>query len=176
MRALIRSTLLVMCIRGAAALHAQEPDSIRQGAMLRLTPRGGNEYRRPVVRTATLLGADTANVWVTARARGRVDTIPYFQLQRIELRTGSHSRRSVVVAGAAIGASCELIASLIDAHFYDVKLSEPANRRKLTLYMLRGVAWGAVIGAIVPTERWQPVDPPLQVSPTFGSTPPDSVR
>jgi hypothetical protein len=139
--------------------------------VIRLTPRGGDEYHQPVIRRTTLVGADTANLWVPARAAGRVDTIPYFQLAKIEVRSGSHSRQRVVIVSAAIGASVELAASLLDARFFNVSLHDRANRRTLLRYTARGVIWGGLLGAVIPRERWRAVSPPLSLSPDAPSPP-----
>ncbi len=120
--------------------------------MSRETLRTGGHY----MIEGTLVDADSGRVIVQQPAHAAPDTVQMFTVDRLEVYTGQHSRRKMILAGAAGGAAISLIARGMDNLTRGGRCASGCSQPLVPGYVYAApVAIGALIGAVFPADRWK---------------------
>lgn len=165
---LFSTALIVAAVATTAPATAQQvaPTTLPAGSEIRLTLVGSKTPLHAVGgRNLTLLAADSAFVWVSGLTRGSSDSIAYLALRRMEVRAGTFPRSRAVTAGALGTVGVEGLFFVVAGLTTPREIRDAAYYRSMAKWLGGGAIIGGAIGAIVSTERWKVLHPPLRVSP-----------
>lgn len=143
----------------SAAASAQRTTTVNATAgtrvrlkMSRETLRTGGHY----MIEGTLVDADSGRVIVQQAANAAPDTVQMFTVDRLEVYTGQHSRKKMILAGAAGGAAISLVGRAMDNLTRGGRCEKGCSEPLVPGYLYAApVAIGALIGAIFPEDRWK---------------------
>jgi hypothetical protein len=145
-----------------AALAAQESAPVRPSDRLRFTAPGAG-YDRPVTGTVVEVSGGDLHVALGRPndPRALLVVVPVASITQLERSAGRGSRALQgtygAVAGAGFGALAGVLQSRLQAHEVD-NLGRPLDRESHVVETtLAGAAFGALIGVVLPGERWRPL-------------------
>jgi hypothetical protein len=104
----------------------------------------------------TLVGADSGRVIVQETNHAAPDTVQMFTVDQFEVYAGRHSRKKMILAGAAGGAAISLVARGMDNLTRGARCEHGCSEALVPGYLYAApVVIGALIGAVFPADRWK---------------------
>ena len=162
----MRTLLLIAVVLAASApgsAEAQEPGAARTGLILgsrlRITTTGD---QTPLIGLVVAVDPQTVTLATDA---GAVKT-PVSSISVVEISLG---KRRYTRRGMAIGAALGLVAGLlgdVDEKGVSPALGDESRGALVGYSIFSGTAFGAIVGALIKTDRWSPVD--VSIAPTPG--------
>ena len=155
-----------------AQSKAREPVVLARGARVRLLVSADEARRtgRGIV-SGTLVSGDSALVVIMRRDSSRVDTVPAFTIDDVEMYTGQRSRPRMIIAGTAAGAAAS---GMIYAFDRLSRAHRCGSRNECPPLLPPGyysipIAVGAVFGSTFSASRWVAI-PRRAVYISFGNS------
>lgn len=152
----LAASLALTAVAAGAQSPRREAPVVAPGARVRLM-LSADEARRTGrgLISGSLLSGDSVRVLIMRKDGTRVDTIPTFTIDDVELYTGQRRRRTMIVGGSAAGAAASGLIYAVD-RFSRAHRCKPEKDCPLlpSGYYAIPIGVGAIFGATFSASHW----------------------